>query len=221
MMHLALLALALTLTVAERVADFDQLRAFVRDHGCFADAAAWERTCAALRPRAAAAPSDEAFVRVIEDALDRLHDLHSHLKANLPDSNRLPASERRAGGTRATLTLPDSAPRPRPSDRFITRESRHTWRRSGSPWFRSTTTPRSRSMSSVASTCAGGRSRPPSCRSRGAACIWPEIRRSPVAGTSGAVRHRGSTDVWNRPARCYSLVRCAPREGPAAGAPRV
>ncbi len=76
----------------ERTADFDEMWAFVdSSYCCFTETGTnWRRVRSHYRPLAAGALDRRAFIAVLEEAIDELHDPHTHLGVNLASSYRLP-----------------------------------------------------------------------------------------------------------------------------------
>lgn len=92
-MPLLLLALALAARASDssdQVKDFDQFWTFVADRYPYLSdiTTDWDAVHAALAPQAAAASSRDAFVAVLEDALDQLYDPHCMLNTNTDASWR-------------------------------------------------------------------------------------------------------------------------------------
>lgn len=83
------------LTAAERERDVAQFCAFVRlEYAYFRTPATdWDLVCAHTRQAGREATSRAEFVRVLEHALDTLHDPHAHLGTHLADSPRLVPSQ--------------------------------------------------------------------------------------------------------------------------------
>ena len=78
------------LTEAQRAEDFDRLWTFVRDQYPFfrGKSVDWDRVREVQRPLALRAENPPAFLHVLEDTLDALHDPHCMLNANAGDSWR-------------------------------------------------------------------------------------------------------------------------------------
>ncbi len=87
---------ALTLSAQEskvQLEDFDQAFNFIKATYAWGERVEWDLLRTEFRPKAAAATTPAAFIRVMEDLLDQLADAHSHLGTNLADSWRLPPGD--------------------------------------------------------------------------------------------------------------------------------
>ena len=79
----------------QRAEDFDEVWNYVNEHDCYLpqEPVDWNAAKAYYRPQALAATNMRQFVAVIEQLLDELHDGHTHLDRNWPDSWCLPAAD--------------------------------------------------------------------------------------------------------------------------------
>ncbi len=78
-----------------RAQDFDSVWTFVRDQDCWLpqEPVDWAAAREYYRPRAVAAVDQRQFAAVLEELLDELHDGHTHLDQNWPDSWCLPPED--------------------------------------------------------------------------------------------------------------------------------
>jgi carboxyl-terminal processing protease len=73
--------------------DFDQAFQFIKATYAWGERVEWDLLRTEFRPKAAAAATPAAFIRVLEELMDQLSDAHSHLGTNLADSWRLPPGD--------------------------------------------------------------------------------------------------------------------------------
>lgn len=71
------------------VNDFDEFWKTIDTEDVYVDHSVWKCVQKEYRPRAAQAATRSDFVRVLEAALEELHDTHTHLNTNFDDSFRL------------------------------------------------------------------------------------------------------------------------------------